>query len=247
MSAAARAAIERHNYENDPRVIAARFDDGLEPIEQRGGHLLRWERDPCECGDCPDCEKFDADWRAAVEAKPYYVGAYYSSWCVCVANADGPTTYEEPFKSYATREEAAARCAELDPRCDGTQPKVEVSNRIVDFPARYEVCDLCDGEGKHVDPSIDAGGISTDDDFWEDDYDPDYDEDEGGPVSTSRYFRGDYDVTCSQCKGKRVVLVIDTEEAIRRGLKEQLAEYDEHLRDQLDYEAISRAERAMGA
>lgn len=64
------------------------------------------------------------------------------------------------------------------------------------LPARYEVCTTCRGKGKHVNPSIDAHGISRE----EFDEDPDFMED---------YLSGFYDVTCYECHGKRVVPVID--------------------------------------
>lgn len=64
------------------------------------------------------------------------------------------------------------------------------------LPAKLEVCDLCRGEGRTVNPSIDAGGL-TQEDF---DEDPDFRED---------YFSGAYDIPCGQCQGKRVVPVVD--------------------------------------
>ena len=59
---------------------------------------------------------------------------------------------------------------------------------------RFEVCPLCDGKGKHVNPSIDAHGISRE----EFDEDPDFRE---------SYFRGDYDQRCNLCGGEKVVPV----------------------------------------
>lgn len=56
----------------------------------------------------------------------------------------------------------------------------------------FEVCPTCEGHGTHVNPSIDAGGISRE--FFEDD--PDFAE---------AYTSGGYDVTCSGCDGLRVV------------------------------------------
>jgi excinuclease UvrABC ATPase subunit len=61
---------------------------------------------------------------------------------------------------------------------------------------RYEVCPTCDGKGSHVNPSIDAHGISPEE-FAED---PDF---------VESYFRGDYDVPCHLCHGKRVSLTVD--------------------------------------
>jgi len=58
--------------------------------------------------------------------------------------------------------------------------------------AKYIVCPTCEGEGKTVNPNIDAHGLSAED-FRED---PDFAED---------YLSGLYDVTCRACHGKRVV------------------------------------------
>lgn len=120
------------------------------------------------------------------------------------------------------------------------------------FPAKFEVCDLCNGKGSHVNPSIDAGGISEDDEFWEDDQDDEYEWDDEASDAynkkmSSRYARGDYDVPCNQCGGKRVVLGIDRDACTRsKELTAALAEYDEFLEDAEEFAAEQRAERRMG-
>jgi hypothetical protein len=58
---------------------------------------------------------------------------------------------------------------------------------------KYAICDLCDGKGMHVNPSIDCDGM-TREELWDD---PDFAED---------YFDGAYDVPCKRCLGKRVVI-----------------------------------------
>jgi hypothetical protein len=63
---------------------------------------------------------------------------------------------------------------------------------------KYQVCPVCDGEGKTVNPNIDAHGL-TREDF---DEDPDFAED---------YMSGRYDITCAACNGLRVI----TKERIR--------------------------------
>ena len=91
---------------------------------------------------------------------------------------------------------------------------------------RFEVCPLCEGRGKHVNPSIDGHGLTRDD----------FDED---PEFAESYFRGDYDVRCNLCGGEKVVPVpLDAKviEAI-----EKAAEY------RYDSWAESYAERMMGA
>lgn len=57
---------------------------------------------------------------------------------------------------------------------------------------KWAVCPTCDGRGKHVNSSVDSQGISPE----EFEHDPDFERD---------YFEGVYDVTCNECRGKRVV------------------------------------------
>ena len=53
----------------------------------------------------------------------------------------------------------------------------EVSHTL---PTKFEVCGTCGGRGSHVNPSIDCGGLSSDD----------FDED---PDFRDAYFNGSYD------------------------------------------------------
>jgi len=102
------------------------------------------------------------------------------------------------------------------------------------LPAKYEVCQTCEGQGKHVNPAIDGNGLSRED----------FDED---PDFRESYFNGDYDVTCQECGGQRVVLEIDEAEAKRQGLKTDLEAYYEQGREEAAYQAECAAERRMGA
>lgn len=104
-----------------------------------------------------------------------------------------------------------------------------------EFPAKYAVCDLCDGKGTHVNPSIDAHGISAD----EFDNDPDFAED---------YMRGRYDVQCYACNGLRVVPVVDRDRLKQTAMgRVQLKRLDDFLGDRADTHRIEEAERRMGA
>lgn len=98
---------------------------------------------------------------------------------------------------------------------------------FMSFPAHFEVCDRCRGTGKHVNPSIDSHGISRE----EFDADPEFEE---------AYFAGRYDVTCSVCKGERVVPVADED----RFTDEQKAIWAK-LEGQWEDEAMSRREQEM--
>lgn len=65
---------------------------------------------------------------------------------------------------------------------------------VPDGPYHWEVCDLCDGRGTVINPSIDANGL-TGEDFAED---PDF---------ATDYFNGTYDVQCPRCAGRTTVPV----------------------------------------
>jgi hypothetical protein len=92
------------------------------------------------------------------------------------------------------------------------------------IPVEYTVCPTCEGKGKHVNPSIDASGLT-----WEME-DRDFRED---------YLNGVYDVPCYQCHGIRVVPMPAD--------KEDQQAMERWLRDELDYQAMCAAERRMGA
>jgi len=98
----------------------------------------------------------------------------------------------------------------------------ESCDEVYKIPAKYEVCSLCEGAGKHVNPSIDSHGISAHD-MYED---PDFAED---------YFSGVYDVPCNQCKGKRVYPVVNEESLL-------LEENGKKIIEKINEKLISRAE-----
>jgi hypothetical protein len=78
---------------------------------------------------------------------------------------------------------APTRCVGAD--CGNCTESVEVY--IV-----WEVCTVCDGRGSHVNPGIDADGITGSEMA------------ELGPEFQRSYMRGDYDVPCYGCGGRRV-------------------------------------------
>lgn len=108
--------------------------------------------------------------------------------------------------------------------------------RYVDLPAKFEVCDTCQGKGSHVNPSIDSGGLSRED----------FDED---PGFREEYFSGAYDVPCYGCAGRRVVPVIDTSDSFSwsEDQKTAFAHHNEVLDDRAEMAAVYAAERRMGA
>lgn len=73
----------------------------------------------------------------------------------------------------------------------------------ITVPAKYEVCHECDGTGRVLCDGLRGVAFSSD----EMHEDPDFAE---------GYFRGDYDVHCDVCKGKRVELAPDEEKLTKR-------------------------------
>ena len=100
----------------------------------------------------------------------------------------------------------------------------------VEVPIKFEVCDTCEGKGRHVNPSIDAGGLSRED-FEQD---PDFME---------GYMRGDYDVTCAECHGERVVPELDRKRCDPAILKRLEAKWEEERQSRRERDA----ERRFGA
>jgi phage FluMu protein Com len=74
--------------------------------------------------------------------------------------------------------------------------------RVVELPAKKEVCPKCEGHGSILNPSI-AQHAYTASEFAES-----FDEEEA-----AEYFRrgGRYDVKCPTCKGANVIDVVDVE------------------------------------
>lgn len=64
----------------------------------------------------------------------------------------------------------------------------------IEVPIIFAVCPTCEGRGKHVNPSIDAHGITAEE--WDRDWS--YEDREN-------YISGFYDVSCYECDGDRVV------------------------------------------
>lgn len=100
-----------------------------------------------------------------------------------------------------------------------------------EVPFTFAVCPTCSGKGTHVNPSIDASGITADD--W-----AEWDQDD-----REAYQTGGYDVPCFECNGQRVVPELDRDrtDPFVLGCLDRAAESADESR------AIERAERAMGA
>lgn len=106
-------------------------------------------------------------------------------------------------------------------------------NKKVQCISRFECCYQCEGNGKMVNPAIDAGGLTMDD-FYED---PDF---------YDSYHSGMYDITCSVCNGSGQIQIMeyDTKNKLYNWCCERLAE---HYEAQHEYAMEVAAERRWGA
>lgn len=124
-------------------------------------------------------------------------------------------------------------------------PKIKVTiendagvERELKLPAKYEVCPRCEGEGTHLHPDIGDHAYSAEE------FNESFDDEEA-----AEYFKpgGRYDVTCYECKGKRVVLVIDRDQMTKPAHLKLLKRIDDLERANAEVEAMHAAERRMGA
>lgn len=125
--------------------------------------------------------------------------------------------------------------------------KIELENdvgveRTLTLPAKYEVCDQCEGEGTILNPNIGQHAYSQEE--FDEAFEP-------GSEEREHYFKrgGMYDVTCPSCKGKRVVAVLD-ESAFRKPAHLKLLKRindSQRARAQADAEILAegRMERMM--
>lgn len=92
---------------------------------------------------------------------------------------------------------------------------------------KWTICFVCRGDGHHVNPNIDANGISPEE-FADD---PDFAE---------SYFGGDFDIGCSTCDGSGKLLTADLDD-IADALSESADARRLAAREDGDYEAYSMA------
>lgn len=101
------------------------------------------------------------------------------------------------------------------------------------FPLKYEVCPTCQGRGKHVNPSIDRNGITSDEMH------------ELGEEFRRDYLSGRYDVTCSGCLGKRVSTAVDSDR-LDESQKHFLEAVQKEIEADYEFRSMQLAERRMG-
>jgi len=120
------------------------------------------------------------------------------------------------------------RCYEPEGCCDCTDE--QFGSGETKLPWKWAVCPTCDGRGKHVNPSIDSNGL-TSEDFAED------------LEFAQDYMEGVYDVSCSRCNGRTTIPIVDCD-AMSPELRKA---HEEDLRTDADYYAECMAEIRMGA
>jgi hypothetical protein len=99
------------------------------------------------------------------------------------------------------------------------------------LPAKYAICDRCQGRGHHGNPAFDGTSL----DWW-------YEGDPSGE-ELEDYMTGKWDVLCEERCENGKILVPDEE----RCTKEQLEEYEASLRAKYELDAMYEAERRVGA
>jgi hypothetical protein len=102
----------------------------------------------------------------------------------------------------------------------------------VEFPAKWDICQRCEGDGHHSNPSIDGNGITSSE--W-----AEWDEEE-----KDCYMSGGYDVACEAKCTNGKALVVDTEQ-LTPEQKEEYAQYCEQQDDLRQSEAEDRHTRRM--
>jgi len=232
-------SMEEYNYWGDRRVLAALAGPGWLARHARFDAQRRTL--VCDLSEVEDedllSELFEGTWTEHVhhvEAKQVFAYDYQ------VERLRKQGVAEEELQAILDKERYHRHGYVTVPAHDVTYQEwhaAEGTSFIVELPAAYEVCHMCGGGGKVTNPSIDAGGIWGDDEFWRDDIDEE--------TGESRYRRGDYDVTCPTCRGDRVVPGVAERylDAKQRVLLKWVRNYDN---DSAAYAAEVAAERRMG-
>jgi hypothetical protein len=99
----------------------------------------------------------------------------------------------------------------------------------LELPSKWEICDVCRGEGEHS-RAVDGDGL-TQSDF-----------DEAGPEFMEDYFAGRYDKRCEECKGSGRVAVVDED----RLTEEERKAWEADAKWRREDAAIRESERRMG-
>jgi len=110
--------------------------------------------------------------------------------------------------------------------------KIKFEHPALDKPievfGKYVVCPICEGEGSHERRDIDTSRMV------------DIMREDGDEEGLERYFAGAYNITCTECKGIRVVL----EPVLPEDIQIQMRDYYDWKREDNEY---AEQERRMGA
>jgi hypothetical protein len=150
-------------------------ENDYDPEEFDGGHKCTEPITEEMMSDCPVCVKKTVTGQGGVN--------YGKPWI----DADGNCG-----RCSGTKQIRVGTRTIGEKLAEGAEDREYFPFRVVAFPCVKVNCSTCDGKGTHVNPSIDAGGISGSD--W--DEDPDFQD---------QYMSGMYDVQCYGCKGAKTV------------------------------------------
>ena len=106
-------------------------------------------------------------------------------------------------------------------------PTIELEGEII--PSTVKVCFTCEGRGSHVNPDIDSHGITADE------------MSELGEDFQESYFSGVYDVVCTQCKGNKVIAVVNA-----NACNPEQIELVKEEQEWIDRENLARSMRERG-
>lgn len=159
---------------------SSEFENGFTPMES--SELRPTDR------DCWNCKGLGFKCHS---------GEWYSGMSYGAGYREGPFKADCGYCSGGGKE--MSWCELETPRvAEGFEDRKHFPFQYLALPCIDVDCDTCDGKGTHVNPSIDCGGISSDD----------FDRD---PGFREEYFNGTYDVTCYACKGAKTSPQIDIE------------------------------------
>ena len=106
-------------------------------------------------------------------------------------------------------------------------PTIELEGETI--PSTVKVCFTCEGRGSHVNPDIDSHGITASE------------MSELGEDFEESYFSGVYDVVCTQCKGNKVIAVVNA-----NACNPEQIELVKEEQECIDRENLARSMRERG-
>lgn len=111
---------------------------------------------------------------------------------------------------------------------------LDESENKVALDSHWMICEACQGEGQHSNPSIDGNGISTSSEIWADD---DFRE---------SYMSGAYDISCSFCNGSGKMLVALLPDECPNPPSEEMIKFIDQWWDEFEEKLMSYYDRRYG-